>query len=205
MKNLVLFFSVIIAVLLVVISYFLYPLIASLFDSSPMLISIILGIIAFVIVLILSSIMTKSSFIRRSVCIPFLLCLLVSFLLTARLGEIDNFYHNGYLKSSGDLYNSIGQCVINDGGLYYSKGVVGGSECIIGYRCRKDYKYEQEYDDKMYEYTLKFYDAIDYSFLFEKVVTQYYDKKENVHSYSYKHVKEIIEYYSDVTVYEPIG
>lgn len=195
MKNAILFLFVMIAVLLVVINFFLYPLIASVFDYYPGIVSIIVGIFVFLIALILSCVMTKSSFIRRSVCIPLFLSLLVSGIFTLRFGT--NQYNNGFLEYSNDLYDNWGLRVISKGGELYYKAVLDGKDYIAAYKCKDDYKYYKEYSDSRDIYTIKFYNANDYSFVFEKVEYGYDDNDWRA--------EEIIEYYSDATIYERIG
>lgn len=207
MKAVTLIFSVIIAIIAFFFSLIAYPLIASFFESKPTLMALLIGSLIFIIVTIITTNICKSKNIRTSIILPCLICVVSSYgIMWSKFGW--SYYNNGYLEHGWDLYNSIGSCVINNGGRYYYKGVDEyGNEIIIGLRREHDWDYDSDTEEK-YDYYFKYYNA-DYQFIGDDHRTVYYQYGEDEYDDSdFNDAKYLIEYYDrnfEITVYESIG
>lgn len=203
MRTIILIFSVIISIFGLLISQLVYPLIASWFDAYTSAVAAIVGLVVFLIITILTTIITKEKFIRRAIVIPCFVSAVVAFGITmGRFGE-NGDYLNGYCNYNG-LKNCLGITIIDNYGNF-SKGVDSyGNEVIVCISREKDYNYESERREK-YVYNISWYYE-DGSFINSEDFSWYYYEGDKLHElYTLKDSKYLIEYYTDISIYQKIG
>lgn len=205
MRTIILIFSVIVFVLYLILSQFVYPLIAWFIDGYPFLISIIIGPIVLSLSTILTRTITKDKFIRRSILIPCFISILASIVIIAIRFE-DYGYYKGYMtKEGGDFYNKLGIKIINNEGGYWYKGVdIHGNEVIVnffnlGYNV--DYAKNNYYNDETkFDFKIIYYSITDGSFLGKKEFSRYYDDDDEHESHY-----DLTESELGITLYDEIS
>lgn len=203
MRTIILIFSVIISIFGLLISQLLYPLIASWFDGGPSYVAAIIGFVVFLIITILINIITKEKFIRRAIIIPCFISAVAAFGITLGRFYWNVYYHNGYCNYNG-LKNCLGITIIDNYGNF-SKGVDSyGNEVIVCISGGKDYNYESERREK-YVYNISWYYE-DGSFINSEDFSWYYYEDDKYHDlWTFTDSKYLIEYYTDISVYQKIG
>ena len=203
MKSVILIFSVIVSIFGLLISQLLYPLIASWFDGGPSYVAAIIGFVVFLIITILINIITKEKFIRRAIIIPCFISAVAAFGITLGRFYWNVYYHNGYCEHDG-LKNCLGITIIDNYG-FFSKGVDSyGNEVIVCINRQEDYTYESERKEK-YDYSISWYYE-DGSYINSVDFSKYYYEGDKLHDlYTLKDSKYLIEYYTDISIYQRIG
>lgn len=202
MKTLVLIFSILISILGLITGQFVYPFIASLFDGIPIVFAAIVGILIIVILSIIVCIATKEKFYRKSVIIPCVISVVVTFfILLARFeGEC---YRNGYCYCNG-LKNSLGITIIDSYVTYMGVDIYGNS-VFVDIDRNEDWEYGNEHDDEKWVYTIKWYDESG-NYLGCEEFTKYYDDEDDeLDPWDLDDAKYIAENWSDIELYKKVG
>lgn len=210
MKSVILIISVLISIIGFIAGQFIYPLIASWCDGYPWVVALLGGGLLFVIITLLTCVLTKDKFIRSSILIPIFVCAIATVGLLGIRFETD-CYKNGYCYSSGELKNSLGLTFIDSFcGFYWYKGIDEyGQEVFVnaGYSDDWDYHKENDYDGYKYDYQIMAFDEYG-NFIGQKSFSLYYDDDEEKFEFSYyldQEAKHFIEKHTGITVYQAIG
>lgn len=175
MKYLAILFSIIFAVVSLILSQFLYPLIASSFDASPILLLVIFRLLIMILIVVLTIKLFKEKVVKIGIIFPYVVSVVLSIIFISVKFQ-DARYYNGYAECGGDLFNSIGVEVIS-GASYYSDYYSGtdknGNVIIVEYFEYKDDNYEQNSDGE-YRYVIEI-----------KVYDEYYQFLWRARSYEY--------------------
>lgn len=210
MKAIILIISVLISVLGLIAGQFLYPLIASWFDSwfdgSPTYIALFTGGPLFIIITILTLVLTKDKFIRSAILIPVFVSILATIgLLTLRFGE--STYTNGYCYCRGELKNSLGITFIDSScGSYWSRGINEfGQEVFVNAGYHDDWDYRKENDNEVYkyDYEIMVFDEFG-NFIGQTRFSLYFDDEEEKFDFN-RETKDFIETHTGISVYQRIG
>lgn len=207
MKYLILILSIIFSIIAIPLSWGISCFVASLFDASPAILFLILGIIGLIFISIITCGICKTKFIRASIILPSLInCITTLSILWYTFG--DGCYKNSCIAEDGDLYTNLGIKVINNGGSYYYEGIDEfGNYLIIGISRSYDHDYEDD-DVERELYRFKYYNS-NFQFIGDnKVFRDYQGGDDRYRIYDYDDAKFLIECYDDdfeITVYGAIG
>ena len=212
MKAIILIISVIISIIGLIAGQFLYPLIASWFDTYPWIVALIGVGILFIFITLFTWVLTKNNWIRSFILIPvFVFSLATVGILYIRF-EGDH-YENGYCYTWGCLKNRFGITIIDSdySAMLWYKGISKfGEEVFVNVGYYNDWEYPNEID---YNRTKQGYQIIVYdksgNFIDDKSFSLYYEKNEekfffNIYDLDPK-TRHFIETYTDITVYQKIG
>lgn len=210
MKVIILIISVLISIIGLIAGQFLYPLIASWFDGSPTYIALFAGAPLFIIITILTFVLTKDKFIRSAILIPVFVSILATIgLLVLRFGESN--YENGYCARSGELKNSLGITFIDSScGYNWYRGINEfGQEVFVNADWDDDWDYRKEHDYEVskYDYQIMVFDEFG-NFIDQTRFTLYYDDDEEEISfgpYLDRKTEDFFETHTGISVYQRIG
>lgn len=208
MKAIILIFSVIVSILGLIVSQFVYPVIASFFDGQPVTVSIIIGIILIMTSSILIGVITKDKFIWNSILLPLFISLLAStIIISVRFGY--GSYKNGYLCVEWDLYSNLGIKFIDSGISYeWYKGVDNYSnEIFVNIKYNEDYDYREEhdYEKSKFDFEIRYYSK-DGAFLGKRKTTKYYYDNEKTYNSNYlEDAQKLVEPLLGFTLYKEVG
>ena len=170
------------------ISLVAFPLAASLIDWSPLYLSIIFGIVSFLLILICTFVICKKKSIRAAILLP-LLVSIIGGIATSGARFHTREYNHGYLSCYRDLYNSMGFKIIegdykyNHPSYYLATSPYG--EVIVGFYTEKahddsgDTYYDADNDEYLWEGIAKIY-SLEGGYLEEKTVREWneYNQKK---------------------------
>lgn len=206
MKIAILIFTVIISILGIILSIFIYPLIASFFDASPTILSVIIGLTLIAIVILITNLATNDKYIRFSIIAPCILSLIASFVI--QLYRFDSrSYNNGYIISSNwGVHDNTGQALVKSGySPYWYIGInKQGAEFFVNIDLDIDSEYGWENDDEKYDYKIIYY-MIDGTFAGIEEFSKYYDEEDEKYvDYMFDDAKYLIKANTGITIYARI-
>ena len=153
MKYIAIIFSIIFSIVSLILGQFIYPLIASFFDTLPNMFSFISKFLIWITISILTLKLTKENRVRLGIIFPYTVSLIISIILgVIRFGG--SHYENGYIVHHGDLRNNIGMEVISGSDWYshYFKCIdKNGNNIIVECWREEDENYENDsYGENIY-------------------------------------------------------
>lgn len=175
MKYLAILFSILFAVVSLILSQFLYPLIASSFDASPILVLVIFRLLIMILIVVLAVKLFKENGVKIGIIFPYVISVVLSVIFISVKFQ-GSCYNNGYAECGGDLFNSIGIKVIS--GAHHSSQYFSGTDknynnIIVEHFQYKDKSYAKDSDGE-------------YKFIIEiKVYDEYYQFLWRADSYEF--------------------